>query len=159
MGTEGDLVEHRLARGCRCFVAWIDGGVGGYGWLSSGPEWIGEVQLEIRPRTGEGYLWNCVTLPGHRRKGIFRSLLIGVGEHVRKEGLHRLWVGSIAMPAEKAMGQAGFRPALRFTSMTLAGFQIARVDPTSDRALADAASSVLGSRARLRVWRSHPRRH
>ncbi len=159
MGPEGELVAGRLARGCRCFAAWIDGGLGGYGWLSTGPEWIGEVQLEIRPGPGEGYVWNCVTVPDHRRKGIFRSLLIGISGLARADGMKRLWIGSVAIPAEKALGQTGFRPALHFTSVTFAGVHIARVYPALDRTLADAASSVLGSRARLRAWRSHPRRH
>ncbi|MDQ6741776.1 MAG: GNAT family N-acetyltransferase, partial [Candidatus Dormibacteraeota bacterium] len=71
MGAEGDLVLARLARGCRCLAVRSGGEVAGYGWLSTGPEWIGELGLEIRPAPGEIYVWNCVTLPAHRRRGLF----------------------------------------------------------------------------------------
>src|SRR6266851_5725936 len=77
MGDEGDLVEVRLARGCRCFGGWIDGELAGYGWLSTGSEWIGELELEIRPSVGEGYIWNCFTLADKRRRGVLRAVLTG----------------------------------------------------------------------------------
>jgi GNAT superfamily N-acetyltransferase len=159
MGGEGDLVAQRLARGCRCYGVLIDGGIAGYGWLSVGPEWIGEIELEINPRHGEGYIWNCVTLPAHRRKGIFRSLLLGISGHARNEGLKRVWIGSVDIPAEKAVGPSGFQPALRFTSATFAGLHVAWVRRASDHALAADATSILGSGAGMRAWRSHPRRH
>jgi len=95
MGNEADLVAPRFARGCRCFAVIVDDGVAGYGWLSTGPEWIGELQLEIHPRSGEGYLWNCATILEHRRTGIFRSLLVGIAEIARRDGLQRLWIGSL----------------------------------------------------------------
>ena len=72
MGADGDLVESRLARGCRCFGAWLDDGLAGYGWLSTKPEWIGELELEIAPGDGEGYIWNCFTLEQQRRRGVLR---------------------------------------------------------------------------------------
>ena len=49
-----------------------------------------EAQLEIRPRPGEGYIWNCATVDEHRRKGIFRSLLVGV-----HRGDHLIYVGRV----------------------------------------------------------------
>src|SRR5438309_6401657 len=113
MGEEGDLAAIRFARGCRCYVVWIEGAVAGYGWLSTGPEWIGELQLEIKPREREGYIWNCVTLAEHRRRGVFRSLVAGISEHARNGGLKRLWIGSVAIPAERAVELSGFRPALQ----------------------------------------------
>ena len=159
MGPEGDLVAARLARGVRCFAVRIDDAIAGYGWLSVGPEWIGEIQLEIRPRRGEGYVWNCFTVPEFRRRGVFRSLLLGISDHARRSGLRRLWIGSVAIPAEKAVGPAGFKPALYSTIRSVAGWHVALVRGSSDRSLADDARLVLGSAARVRAWRSHPRRH
>lgn len=159
MGREGDLVAKRFARGCRCFAVWIDGSLGGYGWLSTGPEWVGELQLEIKPRPGEGYIWNCVTLAGHRRKGVFRSLLTGISELARQEGLKRLWVGSLAIPAEKAVGPSGFRPALRFTSVNFGGLHLLRVAESADQGLARDAAAVLGIRPGVLLRRSRARRH
>ncbi len=158
MGHESDLVAARFARGCRCFAVVVDDRVGGYGWLSTNPEWISELQLEIHPRPGEGYVWNCATIREHRRKGIFRALLIGISEAARRDGLTRLWIGSVAIPAEKAVGPSGFRPALRFTTATFAGFRLLLVNGL-DPDLANAARGVLGTRSNLYLGRILHRRH
>lgn len=113
MGREGDLVALRLRRGCRCFAAWEGEAVLGYGWLSTGPEWIGEVGLELTPGPGEAYIWNCVTLPAHRFRGVFRGLVTGICEQARREGLRRLWIASLRGTAEAALRPPGFQPALR----------------------------------------------
>ena len=161
MGVEGDLVAARLARGCRAFAAWLDGRVAGYGWLSSRPEWIGELQLEIAPRAGEGYLWNCVTLPEHRRMGIFRSLLTGIPAVMRREGMSRTWIGSVAIPAENAVGSAGFAPALQFTAITHADVIWLSVKPPleGNPSLITEACEVLRVRPGSFLRSSHPRRH
>ncbi len=158
MGAEGDLATTRLARGCRCFAVWVEGGLGGYGWLSNGPEWIGELQLEITPRPGEAYIWNCVTLTEHRRKGIFRSLLLGISEHARKEGMRRLWIGSVDIPAEKAVGPAGFEPVLHFTGVELAGLHLMRVT-ARDPSVAAQRTDVLSVRPGLHIRPARRLRH
>src|SRR5450759_5292253 len=101
MEAEGDLVATRLARGCRCFGAWIGDELAGYGWLSTKPEWIGEIELTITPSEDEGYIWNCFTLEQFRRRGVLRALLAGIRERAHAEGLSRLWIGSVAIPAER----------------------------------------------------------
>ena len=158
MGPEGDLVAARLARGCRCFAVWMDGQVAGYGWLSTGPEWIGELQLEITPGSAEGYIWNCVTVDAHRRKGIFRSLLIGISEIARRDGLKRLWIGSVAIPAEKAVGSSGFQPALHFTTVTVGGLHAMRMTARDPRLSLD-AGRVLRAQPGWYMRRSRRRRH
>ena len=112
MGEEGDLVALRLARGCRCFALRRDGEVASYGWLSSGPEWIGELGLEIGPETGEAYVWNCVTLPKQRLRGYFRALLLFVVAQARRDGCHRVWIGSLEDGPGSAIAGAGFAPVL-----------------------------------------------
>jgi GNAT superfamily N-acetyltransferase len=166
MGPDGDLVAKRLARGCRGFVVWMNGAVGGYGWLTVGPEWMGEIQQQITPRAGEGYIWNCVTMPEHRRKGVFRSLLIGISNVAHAEGSKRLWIGSIAIPAEKAVGESGFRPALYFTSVRIGRVHLLAVRPSPDGdpmliADARAALGVGGKPLRdgVSLRRSRPIRH
>jgi GNAT superfamily N-acetyltransferase len=159
MGREGDLVATRLARGCRCFAYWIEGAVAGYGWLSTGPEWIGELQLEITPRAGEGYIWNCVTMPERRRQGIFRALLGGIVESARGGGLKRLWIGSVAIPAERAVGPAGFTPALHFRSVAFAGWRWLQVVAAEEDSLAAAALEILAVRPGMSLRRARRRRH
>ena len=161
MGVEGDLVAARMARGCRPFAAWVDGGIAGYGWMSREREWIGELQLEIAPRAGEGYVWNCVTLPEHRRRGIFHSLLIGIPAVLKRERLSRLWIGSVAMPAENAVGSAGFARALQFTAIKHADLIWLSVKRPAegDPSLSTDACQVLRVRPGSFLRTSHPRRH
>jgi GNAT superfamily N-acetyltransferase len=161
MGDEGDLVASRLARGCRCFAAWAGGDVAGYGWLSTAPEWIGELQLQIAPEKEEGYIWNCVTLPGHRRRGVFTLMLVGIIGWGRDAGLRRLWIGSVAIPAEKAVRPAGFRPALEFSSGGFMGLHWLAIKPSAeaDSNLVEAGCRVLSVRPGSSVHRSKHLRH
>ncbi len=158
MAAEGDLVAPRLERGCRCFVTRRGTDVAGYGWLSAGPEWIGEVGLEIRPGPREAYVWNSVTLPAHRLRGHFRALLLHLVATACREGVSRLWIGSVDGGAEAALAGAGFRPVLRIRVRRLPGLRwlTVRAAAGADPALVAAALVALGGgRGRLR---SGPRR-
>lgn len=160
MGPEGDLVARRMARGCRCFAVWIDDALAGYGWLSTDPEWIGEIQLEIKPRAREGYIWNCVTISEHRRRGVFRSLVAGISAAARRSGLRRVWIGSVEIPAEKALAPLGFKPALYFYTQIVAGLHTMRVARGPNRVLAMEAGSALAVGAPgLLLRRAQRRRH
>jgi len=127
MGADGDLVRGRLERGCRAFAARRDGRIVAYGWLSSRPEWIGELGLEIRPGAGQAYIWNCLTLEPHRRQGLFRSLVLYVAARARAEGLTRLWLGSVDHLGARTLAAAGFVPVLHFTVRPLPWFRRLRV--------------------------------
>jgi GNAT superfamily N-acetyltransferase len=159
MGPEGDLVAPRLARGCLCFAVWIKGALGGYGWLSTGPEWVGELQLEIKAREREAYIWNCVTVPEYRRRGVFRSLVVGMSTAARRLGARRVWIGSVDIPAEKALAPIGFRPALHFNVARVGGLHLMRVSRSSEADLAAHGSAVVGVGPGLVLRASHPRRH
>ena len=159
MGPDGDLVAPRFARGCLCFAVWIEGAIAGYGWLSTGPEWIGELQIEIKPREREAYIWNCVTVPEHRRRGVFRSLVVGMSLAARRLGARRVWIGSVDIPAERALAPIGFQPALHFSVMTVVGFHVMRVSRSSEAALAAHGSAVVGVGPGLVLRASRPRRH
>ncbi len=166
MGPDGDLVAARLSRGCRCFGAWAGDDLVGYGWLSSGPEWIGEVDLEIRPGHGEAYIWNCMTLPSHQRHGVFGAMVTGIAARAKTEGLSRLWIGSVAIPAEKVIPRAGFAPVLHFSSEVLSGIRWLKVRSEAgvEPGLLAAGREVLalgGRPLRLDTWmmRAQPRRH
>ncbi|MEO9049420.1 MAG: GNAT family N-acetyltransferase [Candidatus Dormiibacterota bacterium] len=166
MEGEGDLVAARFDRGSRCFGAWMGDDLAGYGWLSTATEWIGEIELEIGPGAGDGYIWNCMVLPEYRRKGIFRSLLAGITGLSREDGLRRLWIGSVAIPAERAVGPSGYKPALRISSAVIAGMCWLKVRQAeeADPDLVEAAREALGIggvplRLATTMRRSRPRRH
>ncbi|HWO45634.1 MAG TPA: GNAT family N-acetyltransferase, partial [Methylomirabilota bacterium] len=67
MQVDGYVADARMARGCRCFVARLGDEVVAFGWLATGTEWIGELELEITPERDAAYIWNCATHPAHRR--------------------------------------------------------------------------------------------
>ncbi len=167
MGGEGERVGSRLSRGSRCFAAWAGSDVVGYAWVSTGPEWIGELELEIRPAPGEAYVWNCLVLRPHRRKGIYRSLLQQVVAQAGTEGLRRLWIASIVgHPAEKADSDAGFVPVLRLNARRGLGLRLLLIQPADGAhpALVHDACETLYEggrhlRGRLSVRRAEHRFH
>lgn len=154
MGYESDRVKLRFERGVRCFAVMIEGSIAGYGWLSTGPEWIGEIELEIRPRKAEAYIWNCVTLPRHRRKGVFRSLVVGIGEAARMSGVRRLWIGSVAIPAQKALAPLGFRPTAQIRTYRFLGLFVSTgtkiIDSDARRVIPYSTGVTVGGVTRLR---------
>ena len=145
MGPDGHLVAPRFARGCRCFAARVGGEVVAYGWFSTANEWIGELELEIRPGRDAAYIWNCATHPAHRRKGFFRCLVTGIAAQAQREGLNRLWIGTLDIPAAKGVADVGFMPAMRFTSVWMYGVRWLRARPADsvDPALLMSARQVL----------------
>jgi GNAT superfamily N-acetyltransferase len=136
----------------------IDGKVAGYGWLSTGPEWIGELQLEIRPAKAQGYIWNCVTLPAYRRRGVFKALVAGISDAAHGLGIERLWIGTVAIPGESAVPRLGFRPAMTFEARKLGGWLVLTAR-SADIALAADARRVVNFRSQVRFHRTRKRRH
>ncbi|HVC76780.1 MAG TPA: GNAT family N-acetyltransferase [Candidatus Micrarchaeaceae archaeon] len=161
MEAESALVPGRLARGSRCFGAWVGHELVGYGWLSTKSEWIGEVELEIDLPAGEAYIWNCVTLAPHRRKGVFRSVITSIVGQAQKEGLRRLWIASMVGVGGKTMQQAGFKPALLFDATKMLGVHWLRVKPADgvEPGLLASARKVVAVQGPLLVRRSITRRH
>jgi GNAT superfamily N-acetyltransferase len=148
MGDDGDRVGLRLTRGSRCFGAWRGSALAGYGWVSTDPEWIGELSLEMKPAQGEAYLWNCATVAEYRRLGVFGQLLRSMKAHLETEGFTRIWIGSMQGPGETAVPAAGFVPVLRFDSTARWGARWLRILPAyrADPTLVAAARQSLGSR-------------
>jgi len=161
MEAESGLVPGRLARGSRCFGAWAGHELVGYGWLSSKSEWIGELELEIGLPPGEAYIWNCVTLARHRRKGVFRSVVTSIVGQARKEGLARLWIASMAGVGGKTLQQAGFQPVLRFDTANRLGLHWLRVRPEQgvDPDLLASARRAMAVKGAMSVRRPITRRH
>src|SRR5206468_630512 len=103
-----------------------------YGWLSAGREWVGELALYLEPALGEAYVWNCFTLEAHRRRGHYRRVLEGIVSVARSEGLRRLWIGSVDVPAEKADSDAGLGRAAAL-ALARQGARIVAADFDSPR--------------------------
>jgi hypothetical protein len=161
MEAESGLVPGRLARGSRCFGAWVGHELVGYGWLSSKSEWIGELELEIGLPAGEAYIWNCVTLARHRRKGVFRSVITSIVGQAHKDGLARLWIASIVGVGGKTIQQVGFQPVMRFDSANRVGLHWLMVRPAQgvDPDLLASAREAMAIKGAMSVRRPITRRH
>jgi ribosomal protein S18 acetylase RimI-like enzyme len=108
-------VVQRFVSGRRCFVARIEGTIAAYGWVSEGAESIGELERTMRMQPGEAYIWDCVTLPAFRRRGLYAALLRHIVGALRGEGLRRLWIGASLdnMPSIRGFRSAGFRSVIK----------------------------------------------
>ena len=161
MGAEAGLVPGRIARGSRCFGAWAGHELVGYGWLSVKPEWIGEVELEIAPAAGEAYVWNCVTLDPHRRKGVFRTVVASVVAKAREENVAKLWIASVSDLAANAVEQAGFVRVMRFDTGSRFGMRWLRVAGAEggNAGLLAEAGKVMAIKPGFSMRRSKRRRH
>lgn len=100
-------IEQRLALGHRPYVAWMDGEAAAWGWIATESATIGELAVEFAIPFGDRYLWNFVTLPRFRGRGIYPRLLEGIVDAESREGV-RFW---IAYAPENHASEAGIRKA------------------------------------------------
>jgi hypothetical protein len=150
MGPDSGVVVARFGRGVRCFVVRSEGAIAAYGWVSRGEEWVGEIAAPIRVPAEDAYVWNCVTLAPHRRRGLFCLVLAGVTAALHEAGAGRLWIATL--DAEPAGGRgarsAGFAPAASVTAVRIGGLRALHVSGEP------AARRVLGGHLRLDPWRT-----
>jgi ribosomal protein S18 acetylase RimI-like enzyme len=105
-------IEARMAAGHRAYVATVDGVRAAWGWVATRRASIGELGLTFSVPEGERYLWNFVTRPAFRGRGIYPRLL---QEIVRRESMDadRFWI--VYAPenraSEKGIVAAGFQRA------------------------------------------------
>ena len=104
-------VLQRLARGCQCYIARIEGRLISYGWITFDEERIGSLGLSVRLLSGEGYIWDCATLATYRGQRLYPALLSHMLRELRAANFWRAWIG---MDADNLSSQAG---------VTRAGFQ------------------------------------
>ena len=104
-----DEIERRLAGGHRAYVACIAEEPAAFGWVATCSAEIGEMAMAFEIPSGDRYLWNFVTLPPHRGKGIYPRLLDAI---VRAESAEadRFWIAYAPENHASASGitKAGF---------------------------------------------------
>ncbi|MDX1688667.1 MAG: GNAT family N-acetyltransferase [Candidatus Promineifilaceae bacterium] len=110
-------IERQLRGARRCFAAWVGEEIASYCWLSVGEEEVGEMERTINLPAGEGYIWNCATLPRFRRQRLYTALLNFMIRRLADEAFRRVWVGANRenRPSLSAFDTAGFRPAAVMT--------------------------------------------
>lgn len=106
------LIAQRFARGRHCYVGRIADELVAYGWVTFDEEEIGEVNLTIRLKAGEAYIWHCATLPAYRGQRLYPALLTYIVGELRRLGLRRAWIGTDNNnpPSQVGAMLAGFLP-------------------------------------------------
>jgi GNAT superfamily N-acetyltransferase len=102
--------QRRFQQGNQCYGAWVDERLAAYGLVSFDVEYVGELDLTLTLLPGEAYIWDCVTLPTFRRKGLFTALLGYMVEALRQERIERIWIGAdlANQPSQRGIDRAGF---------------------------------------------------
>ncbi len=126
--TDPGAAQRRLTDGRRCFAAWVAGEIAAYGWVSQGEESVGELERAFRLQPDAAYIWDCVTLPPFRRRGLYRGLL----RHI---------------PSIVGFANAGFQPVINLTYVRVLGLRHTRIidDKAAPAGLVAEARSLLGS--------------
>jgi GNAT superfamily N-acetyltransferase len=146
-------IQPRLASGKRCYVAQVESALAAYGWVSWDEEDIGEIGLRIHLMQGEAYIWDCATMPSHRRLRLYTALLVHIAEQLHAEGLCRVWIGADAdnTASQGGMALAGFQPVADLVVTRVIGmrqFWVRGRPGVPDSVVNDARRALLGDRDR-----------
>ena len=107
-----DEVMRRLAEGHALFTARLDGELAAYGWSASERAHIGGLDLHFTISPGERYLWDFVTMPAFRGRGIYPLLLQAI-LRLQSDLADGFWIGHEPGNESSRRGilKAGFRVA------------------------------------------------
>lgn len=108
--TQVTEVEQRLAGGRRCYTAWAEDRLAGYGWVSFQHEEVQELGVRLQLQPCEAYIWDCYTFPAFRQLHIYAALLVWMLQQLGEEGLCRAWIGANMdnLPSQRGIDRAGF---------------------------------------------------
>jgi len=100
-------IADRFEFGHRAYVAWLDGAPASFGWAAMQGAAIGELKLSFEVPIGDCYLWNFVTLPAFRGRGVYPRLLDEIVKAESREA-DQFWI--VYAPENRASG-TGIRKA------------------------------------------------
>lgn len=85
------VLRARMEEGHTPYLAWLDGTPVASGWSATREAAIGELGLVFALPPGNRYLWDFVTLPPWRGRGIYPRILQDILP--REAAAERVWVG------------------------------------------------------------------
>ena len=142
-----DIIEQRLANNRRCFLLRAADEIITYGWVTHGPESVGELERRFHLQPDEAYIWDCGTIPARRGRHCYSALLSYLIHRLHAEGVPTIWIGAsrLNQPSVQGIANAGFQQVIdltyrRFFRLTLIRFQAAATAPPS---LVSAAARIL----------------
>lgn len=109
-GRTREELARRLRDGHRAYVATLDGVPAAFGWVASRTASLGELGLTLSLQPDERYLWNFVTRPEFRGRGLYPRLLEAIIARLARQGARRLWIAYAPENHASARGiaRAGF---------------------------------------------------
>lgn len=110
-------VAQRMRGRRRCFGLWAAGRLASYGWVTHGPECVGELERRFNLHDDEAYIWDCATDPAMRGQRCYSALLCHIVRQLDREGVPRIWIGASLdnRPSTRGFANAGFRPVVDLT--------------------------------------------
>lgn len=149
-----DVMQNRFADGHRAYIAYDQGEPAGWGWVATRVAEIGELATRFDIPRGHRYLWNFVTLPHHRGKGIYPRLLQSI---LQTEAAHAetFW---IAYAPENRASASGIHKA-GFTTVATLSFDgrgrpaAHAVVPGGDLRAAELLGIAVSNSALSQCWR------
>jgi len=140
-GLPEPIAEARLGAEHDLFVASLADEQVGYGWLARRAGGIEELDFSFEVPPGNAYLWDFVTLPAWRGRGVYPHLLQAILTHEAAVG--RFWIGYEAdnLASARGIARAGFKLVgdLAVTDGRVSGF-----NATEPGARARAARALFG---------------
>lgn len=150
-----ELVEQRFSTSRRCFILKAAGRIVSYGWVTLGPEAVGELERTFNLHSDEAYIWDCGTISSQRGQHCYSTLLSGIIYQLAGEGIPCIWIGASRQnqPSVRGFINAGFQPVMdltyrRFYRLKLLWFQAAASAPAQ---LISAAYRILLNRGEYRL--------
>jgi ribosomal protein S18 acetylase RimI-like enzyme len=111
MRVATEALRRRLAESGSAALALTGEEIVGYGWVRYGALRIPDLRLEVPLPKDHAYIWDCLTLPPHRGRGIFPGLLRFLLEELRERGFRQAWAATAPgnTASVRAFAKAGFR--------------------------------------------------
>jgi GNAT superfamily N-acetyltransferase len=108
-GIDRDEVGSRIRDGHVPYVVSMNGEPVAYGWSAWRKASIGELGLSFELAPGDHYLWDFVTMPDWRRRGIYRRMIQEILT-IESDAASRFWIGHDLdnVPSGKGILTAGF---------------------------------------------------
>lgn len=155
---DGTAVEflRRFKEGRHCYSAWVGEELAAYGWVSFGEEYVGELGLQVNLLNCEAYIWDCVTLPAYRQKGLFEALLGKMAGELFAGGVCRIWIGANKdnAPSQRGIDRAGFKRAVDLLAAPVDGQMEGWLEGypgVAEELVAEARRVLLNNRERVRL--------
>ena len=112
-----ELIRQRLQGGRRCFSLRAGGQIVAYGWVTRGPECVGELEREFHLEDDEAYIWDCATIPAWRGERCYSALLSQLIHELFREDVRIIWIGASRdnQASIRGIANAGFNHVVDLT--------------------------------------------